>query len=262
MNSTSLGIEKSPPKMCSFCNKEGHLDKECPQDSLPKLEALPEMTDNWRSILDKITLQIMEDNQQTKKEETDRIHLLDKIKSIVYKKFPEASLSLFGSSNNGFGMKKSDLDICMTLDNNLGNEDKITVNFKRIIRVIGSLFRADHEFDMVEERTSAKVPIVKFRHKKTNVEGDISLYNTLALQNTELIRSYAMIDERTKILGHVVKHFAKICNIGDASCGSLSSYAYIVMAVHYLMNTTPPVLPCLQKLNRDNLPKKRNKSKN
>jgi hypothetical protein len=45
--------------MCSFCNKEGHLDKECPQDSLPKLEALPEMTDNWRSILDKITLQIM-----------------------------------------------------------------------------------------------------------------------------------------------------------------------------------------------------------
>ena len=95
--------------------------------------------------------------------------------------------------------------------------------------MIGSLFRQESEFDMVEERTSAKVPIVKFRHKKTSVEGDISLYNTLALQNTELIRSYAMIDERTKILGHVVKYFAKICNIGDASCGSLSSYAYIVM---------------------------------
>lgn len=91
------------------------------------------------------------------------------------------------------------------------------------------MFRADHEFDSIEERTSAKVPIVKFRHKKTNVEGDISLYNTLALQNTELIRAYATIDERTKTLGHVVKHFAKICNIGDASCGSLSSYAYIVM---------------------------------
>ena len=45
--------------MCSFCNKEGHLDKECPQDSLPKLEVLPKMTDNWRNILDKITIQIM-----------------------------------------------------------------------------------------------------------------------------------------------------------------------------------------------------------
>ena len=136
--------------MCSFCNKEGHLDKECPQDSLPKLEVLPKMTDNWRNILDKITIQIMgyfyyynhslihsfflificfffnffkEDNQQTKKEESDRIILFNKIKSIVYKKFPEASLSLFGSSNNGFSMKKSDLDICMTLDSNLGNDD-------------------------------------------------------------------------------------------------------------------------------------------
>ena len=54
-------------------------------------------------------------------------------------------------------------------------------------------------------------------------------------------------------LGHTVKYFAKICRIGDASCGSLSSYAYIVMMIHYLMNTTPPVLPCLQRLNKETL---------
>jgi hypothetical protein len=41
------------------------------------------------------------------------------------------------------------------------------------------------------------------------------LYNTLALQNTDLIRTYTEIDQRTKILGHVVKHFSKICSIGD-----------------------------------------------
>ena len=109
---------------------------------------------------------------------------------------------------------------------------------------------------MIEERVSAKVPIVKFRHKKTSIEGDISLYNTLALQNTHLLRSYAEIDERTIILGHMVKHFAKMCRIGDASCGSLSSYAYIIMMLHYLMNTSPPLLPCLQTLNRANLSKK------
>ena len=101
--------------------------------------------------------------------------------------------------------------------------------FKKIIRMIGWLFRREQEFDMVEERINAKVPIVKFRHKKTDIEGDISLYNTLALQNTNLLRSYAEIDNRTKILGHVVKYFAKTCRIGDASCGSLSSYAYIIM---------------------------------
>lgn len=45
--------------MCSLCNKEGHLDKECPQDSLPQLEKLPEMSKNWREILDYVTVQIM-----------------------------------------------------------------------------------------------------------------------------------------------------------------------------------------------------------
>ena len=59
----------------------------------------------------------IDDNKQTTKEEHDRNFLFNKIKEIVLSKFPEARLSLFGSSNNGFAMKKSDLDICMTLEN-------------------------------------------------------------------------------------------------------------------------------------------------
>ena len=31
-----------------------------------------------------------------------------------------------------------------------------------------------------------------------------------------------------------MKEFAKICDIGDASRGSLSSYAYILMLIYYL----------------------------
>ena len=52
-----------------------------------------------------------------KDEENERNLLLERIREIVCKRFPEAKLSLFGSSNNGFAMKKSDLDICLTLDN-------------------------------------------------------------------------------------------------------------------------------------------------
>jgi len=46
---------------------------------------------------------------------------------------------------------------------------------------------------------SAKVPIVKFKHKKTRLEGDISLSNDLALRNTKLLRAYAEIDPRVKV---------------------------------------------------------------
>ena len=53
---------------------------------------------------------------------------------------------------------------------------------------------------------------------------------------------------RVKILGYLVKHFAKLCDIGDASRGSLSSYAYILMLIHFLQRVEPPVLPPLQEL--------------
>lgn len=112
----ALGIPKSPPKVCSHCNKEGHLQFECPQDKLPKLEKLPDMTDKWRHVLDKVFQRIYEENRQTREEERVRSELLKEIQRIVWQKYPHAQLSLFGSSNNGFAMKKSDLDICMTLD--------------------------------------------------------------------------------------------------------------------------------------------------
>ena len=44
----------------------------------------------------------------------------------------------------------------------------------------------------------------------------------------------------------MVKFFAKVCDIGDASRGSLSSYAYVLMLIFYLQRCNPPVLPVLQ----------------
>jgi hypothetical protein len=49
-----------------------------------------------------------------------------------------------------------------------------------------------------------------------------------------------------QVLGYMVKFFAKMNDIGDASRGSLSSYAYILMAIFYLQQCNPPVLPVLQ----------------
>ena len=39
------------------------------------------------------------------------------------------------------------------------------------------------------------------------------------------------------------------CDVCDAASGSLSSYAYILMLLHYLQNVTPPVIPVLQQVN-------------
>lgn len=43
------------------------------------------------------------------------------------------------------------------------------------------------------------------------------------------------------------------CDIGDASRGTLSSYAYIIMLIFYLQQCDPPVLPVLQEVCKSQL---------
>jgi len=96
--------------------------------------------------------------------------------------------------------------------------------------------------------TSAKVPIVKLIHQQCQIEADLSLYNVLARENTCLLSLYADLDPRVRTLGYMVKLFAKVCDIGDASRGSLSSYAYILMMIFYLQKCNPPLVPVLQEM--------------
>ncbi|XP_008056420.1 terminal uridylyltransferase 7 isoform X2 [Carlito syrichta] len=96
--------------------------------------------------------------------------------------------------------------------------------------------------------TTAKVPIVKFFHLRSGLEVDISLYNTLALHNTRLLSAYSAIDPRVKYLCYTMKVFTKMCDIGDASRGSLSSYAYTLMVLYFLQQRNPPVIPVLQEI--------------
>eukprot|EP00064_Thunnus_orientalis_P015132 superscaffoldBa00002749_g15181 len=174
-----------------------------------------------------------------------REHILKDLETFVRRQFAGARLQLFGSSKNGFGFRQSDLDICMVLE---GQETMDDVDCINIIESLARLLKRHPDLKNILPITTAKVPIVKFFHVRTGLEGDISLYNTLALHNTHLLASYAAIDRRVKILCYVMKVFAKMCDIGDASRGSLSSYAYTLMVLFFLQQRNPPVIPVLQEI--------------
>lgn len=157
---------------------------------------------------------------------------------------PEAYLTLFGSSRNGFSLEKADLDICLKYKNKDGIDESMDV--KDIIVGISRILEDHTDISDVQAIASAKVPIVKFHHDPFGVDGDISLYNVLAEHNTAMLKAYSEIDERVVHLGAAFKQYVKLCDMGDASRGSLSSYAYIVMLIHYLqMENVVPVLQAL-----------------
>ncbi|XP_061623433.1 terminal uridylyltransferase 7 [Phyllopteryx taeniolatus] len=237
---------KSHMVVCSLCKRDGHLKKDCPEDfKKVELQPLPPMTPDFLSVLDQVCEQCFVDFAPDDLEVAIRECILQDLETFVRRQFPGARLQLFGSSKNGFGFRQSDLDICMVREGQDTIDDADCIN---IIERLAKLLRKHPDLRNILPITTAKVPIVKFYHVRTGLEGDISLYNRLALHNTRLLALYAAIDRRVKILCYVMKVFAKMCDIGDASRGSLSSYAYTLMVLFFLQQREPPLLPVLQEL--------------
>lgn len=237
---------KSHMVVCSLCKRDGHLKKDCPEDfKKVELDPLPPLTPDFLRVLNRVCEQCFTDFAPDDLENGVRELILQDLESFVRRQFAGARLQLFGSSKNGFGFRQSDLDICMVLE---GKETMDDVDCINIIKGLARQLKKHPGLKNILPITTAKVPIVKFCHIRTGLEGDISLYNTLALHNTRLLASYATIDRRVKILCYIMKVFAKMCDIGDASRGSLSSYAYTLMVLFFLQQRNPPVIPVLQEI--------------
>ncbi|XP_009884141.1 PREDICTED: terminal uridylyltransferase 7 isoform X2 [Charadrius vociferus] len=240
---------KSPTIVCSLCKREGHLKRDCPEDFKKiELDPLPALTPKFSVILDQVCVQCYHDFSSNIVEDQAREHIRENLENFIRQDFPGTKLNLFGSSKNGFGFKQSDLDICMTVD---GLETAEGLDCIRIIEDLAKVLKKQPGLRNVLPITTAKVPIVKFFHVRSGLEVDISLYNTLALHNTRLLSSYAAIDPRVKYLCYTMKVFTKICDIGDASRGSLSSYAYTLMVLYFLQQRNPPVIPVLQEIYKE-----------
>ncbi|XP_068726733.1 terminal uridylyltransferase 4-like isoform X2 [Montipora capricornis] len=236
-----------PIKTCCYCKEDGHVKENCPDLRKPSLKKLPPMTAGFGDLLDYVCKTCRADFEFDKAEVAYRERVLKNLEGYIHEIFPDARLSLFGSSKNGFGFRNSDIDICMTLENHVREE----VDAVDVITKLARLLKKHKDCGSVLAITTAKVPIVKFYLRSCKREADISLYNTLALENTDMLATYAKLDERVATLGYTVKVFAKVCDIGDASKGSLSSYAYILMLLHYLQQCQPPVIPVLQSLHTE-----------
>lgn len=65
-------------------------------------------------------------------------------------------------------------------------------------------------------RPNAKVPIVKCWDPKLRLSVDLNVNNSLALQNTRMIKTYVELDKRVRILGKIIKHWTKCRILNDA----------------------------------------------
>ncbi|KAM4808879.1 poly(A) RNA polymerase GLD2 isoform 2-T2 [Rhinophrynus dorsalis] len=196
---------------------------------------------------DKLSQQILELFQacqqqvcDLKKKDVCRAELQREIQQI----FPQSRLYLVGSSLNGFGMRSSDADLCLVINEEPMNQK---TEARHILSLLQKHFYTRLSYIERPQLIRAKVPIVKFRDKVSGVEFDLNVNNVVGIRNTFLLRSYAYIENRVRPLVLVVKKWASHHGINDASRGTLSSYSLVLMVLHYLQTLPEPILPSLQK---------------
>ncbi|CAG2100716.1 unnamed protein product [Medioppia subpectinata] len=241
---------QTPQKFCRLCHRYGHIQTKCPDNELPHLKPMADHLDvGYDELLNQVCFEIFDNKKMDRSEEQLQEFILSDLEQFIRLEIPNARLELFGSTKNGFGARFCDLDICLTFDNNSTGEG---LEFATIIENVGQILRTHRNLQNIIPIVSAKVPIVKFGYnfdRNRCVECDISLYNILARYNTAWLKLYTLIDRRVQVLGFVVKHFAKTCDMCDASRGSLSSYAYTLMTIHYLQQKR--IIPVLQEIGLD-----------
>ncbi|GAB4844403.1 hypothetical protein Ancab_037767 [Ancistrocladus abbreviatus] len=173
-------------------------------------------------------------------EKAKQKQLLMSLEKLVYRELPNARLYLYGSCANSFGVSKSDIDVCLAIDD--PDIDKSEVLLK-----LADILQSDN-LENVQALTRARVPIVKLKDPETGISCDICVNNLLAVENTKLLRDYAEIDVRLRQLAFIVKHWAKSRGVNETYQGTLSSYAYVLMCIHFLQQRRPAILPCLQEM--------------
>uniref|UniRef100_A0A8R1U0D9 CCHC-type domain-containing protein n=1 Tax=Onchocerca volvulus TaxID=6282 RepID=A0A8R1U0D9_ONCVO len=239
------GLE--PMVRCTCCNADGHLRENCPELMIPKPKNFPPLTLAQRKIIDRVIFDIF-NTMRIRPYYVHHMSVLCRELEVYLRRFyrSDCHLSLFGSAGNGFGLLGSDADICLRFGPEVRLED---IDSAEVISKVAEVIRKMPDISFICEIPHAKVPIVKFRCRNhDHLEADVSLYNVLALENTRLLRTYSKLDRRIHQLGIMTKVWAKNCEIGNASKGSLSSYSYIIMLIHYLQRTNPPVAPFLQEV--------------
>ncbi|KAE9610710.1 hypothetical protein Lal_00021230 [Lupinus albus] len=173
-------------------------------------------------------------------EKVKQKQLLSLLEKLVIKEWPKARLYLYGSCANSFGVSKSDVDVCLAIEE--AHMDK-----SKIILKLADILQSDNLQD-VQALTHARVPIVKLMDPVTGISCDICINNLLAVVNTKLLWDYSRIDARLRQLAFIIKHWAKSRRVNETYHGTLSSYAYVLMCINFLQQRRPAILPCLQEM--------------
>ncbi|EFX73198.1 hypothetical protein DAPPUDRAFT_325455 [Daphnia pulex] len=201
--------------------------------------------------------------ETTEEEKSRKSHIISSLEEWLSLEFPGCCLHLFGSSVTGLAFRNdSDLDIFLEIpandeghaeaDASLSN-DELTDEKKReymlkTLRRASNIIRSHPDITDLVVVSNARIPVSKFVYSPIGVKCDLTCNNIIAVQNSKLLYSLQSLDVRIRPYLYALKFWAKSHRLISSPESTLSSYALTLMAVFYLQQTDPPLVPSIESL--------------
>ncbi|KAL9538142.1 hypothetical protein MBANPS3_011161 [Mucor bainieri] len=186
----------------------------------------------------------------------DKVEILQKIFAAYFPTY-YMELTPFGSAVSGIAFPSSKLDINIEMD---------TPDMKRLLSESPSSMRTAHLPENYEYMSDVlqSLGATKLNYDETfsstsfvidNIRYEYSFNRGIVTKSTDLIKEYIKLDERVLPFIKTLKYFGRGRNIFSPTLkyNSIRSYAYVVMALSFLVSLEPPVLPNLQNINHKDI---------
>ncbi|XP_011862095.1 PREDICTED: poly(A) RNA polymerase, mitochondrial [Vollenhovia emeryi] len=190
-----------------------------------------------------------------------RFHTAHHLEQYFSRLFQNMKVLPFGSSINGFGRKRCDLDLVLVPDNSEERKAASRLVFhsksmeykdrnetKQFLAILANTMQYFIPGVLnVRKILEARVPIIKFHYDYTHTECDLSATNMTAIYMTELLNLYGEIDWRVRPLVIAIRVWAKCQNItSDAPGQWITNFPLTLLVLFYLQQKK--ILPSLKTL--------------
>lgn len=171
-------------------------------------------------------------------EQAMREELLDRLRKIVKRRFPNTDVHCFGSFAAGLYLPNADIDVAVVSDRFLSGGRRIVCQSKQQMYSFADHLRnvamADH--DSVEVIPNAKVPLIKFVDRITGLRVDLSFENNTGLIANNTFDRWKRQFPAMPILVTVIKQFLMMRGLNEVVNGGLGGFSVTCLVTSLLQN--------------------------